>query len=111
MPVSFGAHIKRLREVRHLTQEELAQRSDLAADTIRRLEHQNFSPSLKTLRKVCKGLGLSVAVMFSSYELEGYPEELRRILTLLIGRPERELKLVERVLTTLLDGLHDRNGV
>ncbi len=52
----FGAHVKRLREVRRLTQEELAVRSGLAADTIRRLEHQEFSPSLRTLRKVCKGL-------------------------------------------------------
>src|SRR5687767_5920452 len=69
----FGAHVKRLREVRRLTQEELATRSGLAADTIRRLEHQEFSPSLRTLRKVCKGLDLSVAAMFNSFELGEEP--------------------------------------
>lgn len=105
MAVSFGAHVKRLREVRRLTQEELAERSGLAADTIRRLEHQDFSPSLRTLRKVCKGLGLSVAAMFNSFELEGVPEEIARINGLLIGRSSAELKLVERVLSTLFEEL------
>ena len=112
MPVSFGAHVKRLREVRRLTQEELAERSNLAADTIRRLEHQDFSPSLRTLRKVCKGLGLSVAVMFSSFELEDFPEEIARMLTLLVGRPALQLRVAERVLSELLDSLDDElNGL
>jgi transcriptional regulator with XRE-family HTH domain len=103
----FGAHVKRLREVRGLTQEELAERSGLAPDTIRRLEHQDFSPSLRTLRKVCGGLGLSVATMFNSFELRDNEAsaELARIHTLLLGRAQAELVLVERVLTELFAGL------
>ncbi|KIG11831.1 hypothetical protein DB30_02412 [Enhygromyxa salina] len=104
-PSSFGAHVKRLREVRRLTQEELADRSGLAADTIRRLEHQDFSPSLRTLRKVCKGLGLSIAALFGSFELGGVTEEVARISGLLIGRSPAELKLLERVLATLIEEL------
>jgi transcriptional regulator with XRE-family HTH domain len=103
----FGAHIKLMREVRRLTQDELALRSELAADTIRRLEHQEFSPSLGTLRKVCKGLGLSVPAMFNSFALvegEG-SEQLARIHALLVGRSEAELALVERVLLELFAGL------
>jgi transcriptional regulator with XRE-family HTH domain len=102
MAQQFGAHVKRLREVRRLTQEELATRSELAADTIRRLEHQEFSPSLRTLRKVCKGLEISVAAMFNSFELGDQPEELSRIYALLLGRSQAELVLVERVLSELL---------
>ncbi|WP_106390177.1 helix-turn-helix domain-containing protein [Enhygromyxa salina] len=108
MAGSFGAHVKRLREVRRLTQEELAERSDLAADTIRRLEHQNFSPSLRTLRKVCSGLGLSVAAMFNSFELEDVPEEVARINALLMGRSAAQLKMVERLLATLFEELDRR---
>jgi transcriptional regulator with XRE-family HTH domain len=103
----FGAHVKRLREVRRLSQEELATRSGLASDTIRRLEHQEFSPSLRTLRKVCNGLGVSVAVMFSSFEL-GENEasaELPRIHALLLGRTQAELVLVERMLSELFAGI------
>src|SRR5690242_3644622 len=101
----FGAHVKRLREVRRLTQEELAARSGLAADTIRRLEHQEFSPSLRTLRKVCKGLDLSVAAMFNSFELGEEPEQMSRIHALLLGRSQAELVLVERMLSELFAGL------
>jgi transcriptional regulator with XRE-family HTH domain len=103
----FGIHVRRLREVRRLTQEQLAARSKLASDTIRRLEHQEFSPSLRTLRKVCEGLGLSVAAMFNAFEL-GENEataELSRIHTLLLGREQAELVLVERVLSELFAGL------
>jgi transcriptional regulator with XRE-family HTH domain len=102
---TFGAHVKRLREVRRLTQEELAERSGLAADTIRRLEHQEFSPSLRTLRKVCKGLDLSVAAMFNSFELDSQPEEISRIQALLLGRSHAELVLVERLLSELFAAL------
>lgn len=105
MAVSFGAHVKRLREVRRLTQEELAERSELAADTIRRLEHQDFSPSLRTLRKLCKGLGISVSAIFNSFELEDPSEGLARITGLLLGRSEAELKMVERILVELFSGL------
>ncbi|HLT35877.1 MAG TPA: helix-turn-helix transcriptional regulator, partial [Enhygromyxa sp.] len=45
----FGRHVRSLRRARGMTQEVLAQRSGLSADTIRRLEHGSFSPSLETL--------------------------------------------------------------
>jgi transcriptional regulator with XRE-family HTH domain len=102
---TFGAHVKRLREVRRLTQEELAVRSGLAADTIRRLEHQEFSPSLRTLRKVCMGLDLTVAAMFNSFELDAESEEISRIHAMLLGRSRAELRLVEHLVTELFVGL------
>ena len=54
-PQPFGGYVRRLREARGLTQEGLAERCDLSADTVRRLEHGAFSPSLRTLRKLAKG--------------------------------------------------------
>ncbi len=98
-----------MREVRRLTQEELAERSDLAADTIRRLEHQEFSPSLRTLRKVCRGLGLSISAMFNSFQLEHPSERLARISALLLGRSERELAMAERILGELFSELDRRS--
>lgn len=104
----FGKHVKRLREVRRLTQEELGARSDLAADTIRRLEHQEFSPSLRTLRKISDGLGISVVALFTSFALaDGAPEELSRILALLVGRSRADIAMVERLLSALFEGLEE----
>lgn len=80
-------------------------RSGLASDTIRRLEHQEFSPSLRTLRKVCMGLELSVASMFNAFELEAESEEISRINAMLLGRSRAELRLVEHMITELFVGL------
>jgi len=66
---SFGRHVRSCRRARGLTQEELAEACDLSADTIRRLEQGSFSPSLDTLRKLCKGLKLRLSTLFESFEL------------------------------------------
>jgi transcriptional regulator with XRE-family HTH domain len=66
----FGQHVLSLRRSRKLTQEGLADAAGLAADTIRRLEHGTFSPSLQTLRRICRGLGLQLSTLFTSFELD-----------------------------------------
>ncbi len=65
----FGRLIKDLRKVRGLTQEQLAERSGLSADTIRRAEHGDFSPSLKTIGKLARGLDLALSTLFSAFDL------------------------------------------
>ena len=65
----FGRHVRSCRRVRRLTQEVLAAKSGLATDTIRRLEHGSFSPSLDTLRKLCKGLEISLPTLFEAFEM------------------------------------------
>lgn len=87
-----------------MTQEVLAERSGLSADTIRRLEHGSFSPSLDTLRKLCAGLDLMLSTLFESYEL-GARNEARELIDLLASRGPRELMLATRVLRALFDEL------
>lgn len=70
-PRAFGRHVRSLREVRRLTQEVLAERAGLSADTIRRLEQASFSPSLNTLRRLCTGLDISLSTLFMGFE---FPE-------------------------------------
>jgi transcriptional regulator with XRE-family HTH domain len=66
----FGQHLLSLRRSRKLTQEVLADAAGLSADTIRRLEHGAFSPSLHTLRRICHGLGIQLSTLFTSFELD-----------------------------------------
>lgn len=104
---SFGRHVRSLRRARGMTQEVLAERCGLSADTIRRLEHGSFSPSLDTLRKLCGGLDLMLSTLFESYEL-GARNEARELIDLLATRSPRELVLATRVLRALfaeLDGI------
>ena len=100
----FGRHVRSLRRVRGLTQEVLAERSGLSADTIRRLEHGSFSPSLETLRKLCIGLDLMLSTLFESFEL-GARNESRELVDLLATRTPRELTMATMVLRALFDEL------
>jgi transcriptional regulator with XRE-family HTH domain len=101
---SFGRHVRSLRRARGMTQEVLAERSGLSADTIRRLEHGSFSPSLETLRKLCIGLDLMLSTLFESFEL-GARNESRELADLLATRTPRELVMATRVLRALFDEL------
>src|SRR5690606_7624100 len=100
----FGKHVRSLRRARGMTQEVLAERSGLSADTIRRLEHGSFSPSLETLRKLCLGLDLRLSSMFEAFEL-GTRDETRELVDLLLCRSPREIVLATRVLRALFDEL------
>ncbi|EDM81662.1 DNA-binding protein [Plesiocystis pacifica SIR-1] len=59
----FAKRLRRLRANLGLTQEELAERSELSADTIRRLEGSKFNPSLETLHKIAAGLEMSTGLL------------------------------------------------
>jgi transcriptional regulator with XRE-family HTH domain len=96
----FGSHVRSLRRARGLTQEQLAERSKLSPDTIRRLEAGTFSPSLQTLSKLCLGLDLMLSSLFESYEL-GERNESRELVDLLATRSARELVLATRVLRAM----------
>jgi transcriptional regulator with XRE-family HTH domain len=87
-----------------MTQEVLAERCQLSADTIRRLEHGSFSPSLDTLRKLCGGLDLMLSTLFESYEL-GERNEARELIDLISTLGKREIAFVTRVLRALVEGL------
>jgi transcriptional regulator with XRE-family HTH domain len=100
----FGKHVRGLRKARRMTQERLAEISGLSGDTIRRLEHGSFSPSLSTLNKISRGLALSLGTMFDSFQLCEV-EPMREILDLLRTRTPREVTLAIRVLRALFDSL------
>lgn len=101
---SFGRHVRQLRRARGRTQEKLAEHARLSADTIRRLEHGSFSPSLDTLRSLCRGLGMPLSMLFLSYEV-GEPEPAAEYVDMLRGRSNAEIKLVTNLARTLLDEL------
>jgi transcriptional regulator with XRE-family HTH domain len=98
----FGKHIRSLRRARGITQDVLAVRSKLSADTIRRIEHGSFSASIDTLRKLCNGLNLSPATIFESFEV-GRSDDLRELIDLISDRPAVQLKILTRVIRVLID--------
>ena len=106
MPISlgkrFGAHVRSLRDARHLTQEVLAERSELSVDAIRRIERGGFSPSLNTLAALARGLDVSLSTLFTGFE-RGRREEVAEVADYLAGRTAREVRVAWRVVRALFD--------
>jgi transcriptional regulator with XRE-family HTH domain len=103
----FGKHVRSLRRARGVTQEALAQRSGLSADTIRRIEHGSFAASIDTIRKLCQGLGISPSTLFESFEI-GRTDERRELFDLIASRSNDDVALVTRVVRVLLDEIDAR---
>lgn len=107
----FGRHVRSLRRARGVTQERLAELSRLSPDTVRRLEHGAFSPSLETLHKLCAGLDVTLSTLFETFELNDN-EERKLLLDLIASRPPREVAMLTRLVRALiaeLEGLAARD--
>ena len=61
---AFGKRIASIRKSKKLTQEQLADRTELAADTIRAIEQGRRWARLTTLHTLAKGLGVTVDELF-----------------------------------------------
>jgi transcriptional regulator with XRE-family HTH domain len=92
----FAARVRALRQRRKMTQEALAEASGLATDTVRRLEHGVFNPSLDTMNKLAKGLDLTtIQLLVDNYDrADDLAEMIRRL-------PEAEQRLACTMLGTL----------
>lgn len=90
-----------LRKARGLTQEVLAQKCNLSADTIRRLEHGGFCPSLETMSKLSAGMDLSLATIFTAFELGDRCVE-KELADLLHGLSQQEREFVFKLIHSVL---------
>lgn len=61
---AFGKRVAALRQQRNLTQEQLAERTGLAADSIGAIEQGRRWARLTTLHKIAKGLKISIDELF-----------------------------------------------
>ena len=58
---NLANNIKKLREAKGLSQEKLARLADVANNTLIKMESgENQNPTLDTLKKVAKALGVSI---------------------------------------------------
>ncbi len=53
-----------VRERNHLTQKELAEITGITQADISRIENGNANPSLRTLKKIAKGVGMEIKLEF-----------------------------------------------
>jgi transcriptional regulator with XRE-family HTH domain len=102
---TLGAVIAKMRRDRELSMERLAKRSGVSFDTLRRIERgTRYSPTVRTVEKLCEGLGVPVSAVFEAAET-GVRSDWRELLELLLSRRPRDIALVLRVVRALLEGL------
>ena len=94
-----GQNVKRVRELRRLTQEGLAERSDLSLPFLVKIEAGRANPTVNTLARICAALSAEMSELTRSPErkasvakqvLRDLAEE-SAILTTRIRRLERDL--------------------
>ena len=72
--MDVGARLKKARNMKKLSQRELAKRAGVTNSTISMIEKNSVSPSVSSLKKVLGGIPLSL-VEFFSMEIESTDEE------------------------------------
>ena len=63
----FGKHLKKIREERGLSQEELANDSDIPINQVGRIERGEINPSLSTLHSIAKALKIKLAQLMDGF--------------------------------------------
>jgi transcriptional regulator with XRE-family HTH domain len=98
----FGTHLRTLRHARQLTQEELAERSSLSVDAVRRIERGAFSPSLETVNKLATGLDVSLRTLFNDFDRDRR-DQIAELCDYLGKRSRNELRMVWRVMRAMFE--------
>jgi transcriptional regulator with XRE-family HTH domain len=86
-----------------LTQAGLAEATDLAVETVSRIERGAVSPSALVLLAIARACRTTIDTMLATkMPKAGEPEPVRRIVALLRGLDEEELAHVQRGLVAFL---------
>lgn len=66
--ISIGTMVRKLREVKGMSQQDLAKSTGLTQQYISKLESDNADPTYSTLQQLATGLGMSVSTMMGMIE-------------------------------------------
>ncbi|WET00960.1 helix-turn-helix transcriptional regulator [Flavobacterium sp. YJ01] len=61
----FGKHLKKMREGKNMSQEELANLADVSLPQITRIERGAVNPTICTVKSLSVGLGVEMSFMFN----------------------------------------------
>ena len=97
---------KRIREVRilsNLTQEELSELTDIGASSISKIESGYFHPTDENLDKIAKALKIEPYKLYMFNHQKDTKTLISDLENILKSATEEEIKLVHRVVTSILD--------
>ncbi|MCW3056431.1 MAG: DNA-binding protein [Solirubrobacterales bacterium] len=70
---TFAANLRRIREESGFSQEKLALESGLSMGHVSKIDRGDCEPGVRTVSKLARGLGVSVAALFEGIDGEEGP--------------------------------------
>ncbi|MFA5893903.1 MAG: helix-turn-helix transcriptional regulator [Candidatus Margulisiibacteriota bacterium] len=97
----LGKKIKMLRNARGLTQEDLDGLTGLHYTFIAKIEAGKKQPSLKSLAKIAKALGISLSRLFEEKQKVPIKPPLNKLIKILEDRDPKEVNLIIELAETI----------
>ncbi len=96
---NFGNNLKRLRESKNLTQEELAELIGVEYQTISRIETGLYFTSYENLQKIAQALNINISDLFNiPTEKMTKQENIKAITKILKNSSENDVDFIYKIL-------------
>ena len=99
----LGKRIREVRILRNLTQEDLSELTDIGASSISKIESGHFHPTDENLEKIAKALKIEPYKLYMFNHQKDTRELIEDLENILKSVTDDEIKLVHRVVTSILD--------
>lgn len=101
-----GTRVAKFRKASGLTQEQLADQLSVAHETVSRMERGATAPSIKTLGRIARALGVSVRDLLAPERRASEADvAIDDLVSLLKRRRPQEIRLVRKLAASLLEFL------
>ena len=101
-----GTRVAKFRKASGLTQEQLADQLSVAHETVSRMERGATAPSIKTLGRIARALGVSVRDLLAPERRASEADvAIDDLVSLLKRRRPQEIRLVRKMAASLLEFL------
>lgn len=101
--MNIGENIKRIRTAKSLSQKEVLTSANLDAAQYSRIENGKTDPSVTTLERICKALGVSLADLFTTdkdlKDVTSFDKSIMEKVSLIDSLPKDE----KQTIYTMLD--------
>jgi transcriptional regulator with XRE-family HTH domain len=105
-----GQNIREARKAQGLSQLVLAERSELSADFIGKVERGTTSPSIESLKAIATAMNLSLGDLFArELQADSSQEALIELIGLCRGRAREDIELVVGIAQLIFQGRRDRS--
>ena len=104
--MDIGENIKRIRKVKNLTQKEVFIAAGMDSAQYSRIENSRTDPSVNTLEKIAKALGVSLSEIFTKEEdikeIHSYDKTLMEKVRLIDSLKDEEKKTIYNILDAFI---------